>query len=304
MNIIHDQSLNWVKLTAILWILALAERGFAQSPVIDTLSYKPFVAQDLYQVPWQDYLYAARSLGHFSEKEWRGLFIVGTTTAQFMLFFDRPVDQWIKKRPRSVAGVVWRDIARIGHTYDDITPDYMTAALVGANLSIGLIRDDDYFVRTATMILEAHLLTSFATALMKHSFGRHRPYVSDDPLVFDPFTFDEIRAYIDFPRGKDPRNAFPSGHTSSIFTMMTVIANRYDVWYVKIPAYTYAVSVGVNRMNNPSHWGSDVIFGAMLGWYIGDKISDRGKPRKLESAVGVQIEPAIGAHGPGLRVRF
>lgn len=237
-------------------------------------------------------------------KEWKGLYIASTNSLQLMLFFDKPIDQWIKKRPRSVAGVVWRDFARIGHTYDDLTPDIFLVLLAGSMAGVGIVTDDSYALRTAGMMVEASLLTTVATSITKHSFGRLRPYATDNPLVFEPFTFDEIRAYIDFPRGKDPRNSFMSGHTSGIFAVMTILANRYDYWYVRIPAYTYAVSVGVNRMNNPSHWASDVAFGALLGWYIGQKISDSESLSKIEKKAGITITPAFNETGPALRFNF
>lgn len=237
-------------------------------------------------------------------KEWKGLYIASTNSLQLMLFFDKPIDQWIKKRPRSVAGVVWRDFARIGHTYDDLTPDIFLVLLAGSMAGVGLVTDDSYALRTAGMMVEASLLTTVATSITKHTFGRSRPYATDNPLEFDPFTFNEIRAYIDFPRGKDPRNSFMSGHTSGIFAVMTILANRYDYWYVRIPAYTYAVSVGVNRMNNPSHWASDVAFGALLGWYIGQKISDRERLSQIEKKAGVSITPAFNETGPALRFNF
>jgi len=258
----------------------------------------------LYKLPIRDYKHVIRETGKFSMKEWKGLYIVGTTSIQFMLFFDKPIDQWIKKRSKSPASVIWRQYARIGHTYDEITPDGMLVALTATTLGLSLITNDSYHSRTAGMLLEAQLITTLATSISKHSFGRSRPYITDNPLEFDPFTFHEIRAYIDFPRGKDPRNSFASGHTSSIFAMLTVISNRYDEWYIRIPAYTYAVSVGVNRMNNPSHWASDVIFGAMIGWYIGQKISDSERLSQLEKKAGVQITPSIGEFGPSLKVSF
>ena len=120
--------------------------------------------------PVKDYAHVGASLTSFSEKEWKGLYIVGTSTVQFMLFFDKPIDQWIKKRPRSVGGVIWRDIARVGHTYDDLTPDRFTVILAGSLLTSGLILKDDHALRTATMVIETQLLTTFATTLFKHSF--------------------------------------------------------------------------------------------------------------------------------------
>lgn len=262
------------------------------------------IIKGLYELPARDIRHLVNETGSFSAKEWKGLYIASTNTLQLMLFFDKPIDQWIKKRPRSPAGVVWRDIARVGHTYDDLTPDVFLVLLAGSFAGLGLINDDSYALRTAGMMLETSLITTLATSITKHTFGRSRPYVTDNPLEFDPLTFNEIRAYIDIPRAKDPRNSFMSGHTSGIFAIMTILANRYDYWYVKIPAYTYAVSVGINRMNNPSHWASDVAFGALLGFYIGQKMSDSERLAQLEKKAGVSITPAFNEVGPVLRFNF
>ncbi len=288
-----------------VWMVCCPSSG--KSQYVDSLRVKPKVNatfRGLYEIPARDIRHLIAETGSFSMKEWKGLYIASTNTLQLMLFFDKPIDQWIKKRPRSVAGVAWRDIARVGHTYDDITPDGFLVLVAGTFAGVGLLTDDSYALRTAGMMIETSLITTLATSLTKHTFGRSRPYVTDNPLEFDPFTFNEIRAYIDIPRAKDPRNSFMSGHTSGIFAIMTVLANRYDYWYVKVPAYTYAVSVGINRMNNPSHWASDVAFGALLGFYIGQKISDSEHLATLEKKAGVSITPAFNEIGPALRINF
>jgi membrane-associated phospholipid phosphatase len=289
----------------VAWMLCVPLVGWAQ--YVDSIEVRKPTHQKLkgfYEIPARDIRHLANETASFSMKEWKGLYIASTNTLQLMLFFDKPIDQWIKKRPRSVAGVVWRDIARVGHTYDDLTPDVFLVLLAGSFAGVGLITDDSYALRTAGMMIETSLITTLATSFTKHTFGRHRPYVTDNPLIFDPFTFNEIRAYVDIPRAKDPRNSFPSGHTSGIFAIMTVLANRYDYWYVKVPAYTYAVSVGINRMNNPSHWASDVAFGALIGFYIGQKISDSERLAKFEKKAGVSITPAFNEVGPALRFNF
>lgn len=292
----------WLGLIANFWPPQVAVAQIADSAKVASPASKTL--KGLYKLPARDVKHLLRETGSFSMKEWKGLYIASTNSLQLMLFFDKPIDQWIKKRPRSVAGVVWRDFARIGHTYDDLTPDIFLVLLAGSMAGVGLVTDDSYALRTAGMMVEASLLTTVATSITKHTFGRSRPYATDNPLEFDPFTFNEIRAYIDFPRGKDPRNSFMSGHTSGIFAVMTILANRYDYWYVRIPAYTYAVSVGVNRMNNPSHWASDVAFGALLGWYIGQKISDSERLSQIEKKAGVSITPAFNETGPALRFNF
>jgi membrane-associated phospholipid phosphatase len=288
---------------ATVMLLSFTEDAAAQ--YVDSVGVRKHeTLRGLYEIPARDLKFLVNETGSFSMKEWKGLYIASTNTLQLMLFFDKPIDQWIKKRPRSVAGVVWRDIARVGHTYDDLTPDVFLVLMAGSFAGVGLLSDDSYALRTAGMMIETSLITTLATSITKHTFGRSRPYVTDNPLEFDPFTFNEIRAYIDIPRAKDPRNSFMSGHTSGIFAIMTVLANRYDYWYVKVPAYTYAVSVGINRMNNPSHWASDVAFGALLGFYIGQKISDSERLAKLEKKAGVSITPAYNEFGPALRFNF
>jgi len=298
---------NTAKLLIVLVasVLVIPIDGWAQyKDSIEVRKPRVHTLKGFYDIPARDIRHLVNETGSLSMKEWKGLYIASTNTLQLMLFFDKPIDQWVKKRPRSVAGVVWRDIARVGHTYDDLTPDVFLVLMAGSFVGVGLINDDDYALRTAGMMIETSLITTLATSLSKHTFGRSRPYVTDNPLEFDPFTFNEIRIYKDIPRAKDPRNSFPSGHTSGIFALMTIIANRYDYWYVKVPAYTYAVSVGINRMNNPSHWASDVAFGALLGFYIGQKISDSERLAKIEKKAGVSITPAFNEVGPALRFNF
>jgi len=58
--------------------------------------------------------------------------------------------------------------------------------------------------------------------------------------------------------------AWPSGHTSSSFTVAAVL----DEWYgpeVGIPAYLGAGFVGYRMMESGDHWPSDVLFGLFWG---------------------------------------
>ncbi len=58
--------------------------------------------------------------------------------------------------------------------------------------------------------------------------------------------------------------AFPSGHTSASFALATVAASKWG-WKVGVPAGMLASFVGFSRMENRSHYLSDVVFGAGLG---------------------------------------
>jgi len=73
--------------------------------------------------------------------------------------------------------------------------------------------------------------------------------------------------------------AWPSGHTSSSFTVAAVLDEFYgpDVGF---PAYLAAGFVGYRMMDSGDHWASDVLFGAVLGYIVGHHVA--GKHVQLE----------------------
>lgn len=87
------------------------------------------------------------------------------------------------------------------------------------------------------------------------------------------------------PNGKD--YAWPSGHTSSSFTVASVLDEFYGP-KVGIPAYVAASAVAYRMMDTGDHWGSDVVFGATLGWVVGHTVA--GRHKKLGLA-GFDIVP-------------
>jgi hypothetical protein len=91
------------------------------------------------------------------------------------------------------------------------------------------------------------------------------------------------------PNGKDW--AWPSGHTSSSFTVASVLDEFYGP-KVGIPAYAAASLVAYRMMDTGDHWTSDVVFGATLGWIVGHSVA--GKHEKLEVA-GFKVLPLMAA---------
>jgi hypothetical protein len=87
--------------------------------------------------------------------------------------------------------------------------------------------------------------------------------------------------------------AWPSGHTSSSFTVASVLDEFYGP-KVGIPAYAIASLVGYRMIDTGDHWTSDVVFGATLGWIVGHTVA--GKHKELEVA-GFKILPYIPVDG-------
>jgi membrane-associated phospholipid phosphatase len=59
--------------------------------------------------------------------------------------------------------------------------------------------------------------------------------------------------------------SFPSGHAALAFTTATTISLEYHKWYVTVPAFLWAGSVGYSRMYLGKHYPTDVLAGAALG---------------------------------------
>jgi len=89
----------------------------------------------------------------------------------------------------------------------------------------------------------------------------------------------------DTPNGKSW--AWPSGHTSSSFTVASVLDEFYGP-KVGIPAYIAASMVGWRMMDTGDHWASDVVFGATLGWIVGHTVA--GQHKQIEIA-GFELQP-------------
>ena len=85
------------------------------------------------------------------------------------------------------------------------------------------------------------------------------------------------------------RLGWPSGHTSSAFTVAAVLNEYYGPW-VGVPSLALAGLCGYQRLDSRVHDFSDVVFGAMLGYVIGSSIA-REEQARFPEIFGMQIIP-------------
>ncbi len=86
----------------------------------------------------------------------------------------------------------------------------------------------------------------------------------------------KLAACTDGPNGES--FAWPSGHTSSAFTVAAVLHQSYGHW-VGIPLYGAAGMVGLARLDDREHHFSDVVFGAAMGLVIGHTVASGHRPQ-------------------------
>lgn len=179
------------------------------------------------------------------------------------------------------------ELADLGDLYDRIGSGKILAGLTATMLAGGLIFKDRKLLTTSRLLIESSILTGFITHSNKFLFGRSRPYTGRGQHDFHPFKFSKANQY----------HSFPSGHASAVFSMMTVVAKQYDQWWIKYPAYTLAVSVALQRMDDRQHWFSDVVVGGAIGYWVSNTLVNRHKresrkpsvsPYFLQTRIGVR----------------
>lgn len=68
------------------------------------------------------------------------------------------------------------------------------------------------------------------------------------------------------PGNSDSHHSFPSGHATTAYTTATSLSYAYG-WKAAVVAYPIATFVGLSRLSDDVHWGSDVVGGAFLGFW-------------------------------------
>jgi len=128
---------------------------------------------------------------------------------------------------------------------------FISAGIPAALLATGIITHDPQLQRKSLEVFGAIVVELAISEAMKVSFNRLRP-AEKYP--------DEI-----FPYRHIHGKSFPSGHSSLAFSAAASLSIQYKKWYVTVPAYIWAASVGYSRVYLGEHYPSDVIGGAAVG---------------------------------------
>lgn len=128
--------------------------------------------------------------------------------------------------------------------------DWVNIGVPVGLLAGGVIGKDKQMRQNALYVASSSAVNALATLLIKKIVKRPRPFLANVKIraVYQPAQY-----------------SFPSGHTSTAFTTATALSQVYPKWYVVVPSYLWAGSVGYSRLYLGVHYPTDVAAGALLG---------------------------------------
>ncbi|MCF8253751.1 MAG: phosphatase PAP2 family protein [Bacteroidia bacterium] len=113
-----------------------------------------------------------------------------------------------------------------------------------------LIKKDSASKKEFILVSASILITGGITTVLKYGIDRTRPGESYSDIIVLTGTGSP---------------SFPSGHTSTSFSVATSLSMAYPKWYVIAPSFLWASGVAYSRMDLGAHYPTDVLAGAIIG---------------------------------------
>ena len=168
--------------------------------------------------------------------------------------------------------------------------------IIGGSLyAVGRLGRSDRMADLGWHGTEAVFVADVVTYALKGMTGRSRPFVFNDT---NPHNFKFFRGF-----GDGNRQSFPSGHSTSAFAAAAAVTAETGTWWPKSTwvigplMYGGATMVGLSRMYHNKHWASDVVLGAAIGTFSGQKVVQysHAHPTGIDKALlHVSVLPAEG----------
>lgn len=172
-----------------------------------------------------------------------------------------------------------------------------SVGLFGGYLGYGMLSDNSRATCIGKIGLESFAASGMAVQLLKLMFGRERPSVATRPGGKWSGPFSYFRRNAARSNGIASFDAFPSGHTTTVFAAATTLADAYASPWVGRVSYTIASGVAISRIMEGTHWMSDCFVGGLIGI-----LSARSVEKLNELPLSVAVEPLESGKTVGVRL--
>jgi hypothetical protein len=207
----------------------------------------------------------------FTGEQWAATGAILMTTA-ILISLDNDIDGWARTQKEDHS---W--INKGSPIITEFGGPYATYSTIGFGL-LSAALGKEKGVQTSLLATQALITSGLWVQLLKQLTGRERPDASyifsgkDGGRWHGPF--EKYSEEIVDDRSRFSYDSFPSGHTASAFSIATVFATQYNqTKIVPVISYSLASLVGVSRLLEHKHWGSDVFLGAVFGYICGKQVT-------------------------------
>jgi hypothetical protein len=180
----------------------------------------------------------------------RGEAVEIATVLGLTMFVDGAIREDVQERRAPLTN----HIARLGNSVGD--PRYL-APVLGAGWLIGEITGQRRLERAVVHAGEAAVVAAAVSEVVKLGVGRVRPLDGADPDRFRPLSGN---------------GSFPSGHTTVAFAVASALAHETHHRWLDVALYGLASATALSRLNDNSHWMSDVMAGGIVGYLVGRQV--------------------------------
>ena len=185
-----------------------------------------------------------------------------------LMFADIPIAKRVKKQ--------LNDNDWLGHGSEYVSRLGGTAGIlsIGAVGAFGWISNRPKEMETAYLMAQAAITSGVWCQIGKIATGRSRPLAAWSGSEYEDVWHGPLKRFEKGHGSIANYDAFPSGHTTTAFSLATVIASQYgeESFPVRAAAYSVAGLVGLARLGTQDHWISDVFAGACLGYLCGKQV--------------------------------
>jgi len=260
---------------------SIRDTGIARKdPGIFRSSYKgppyvlePHLKNNLLARIWRDFNVQLKTPIQFARKHpiRLGLAIISVGT---LMATDRKTLSFFAPQEELQEG----GLVKLGKSLSTYGEAVYALPIIGGLGLYGWVADSPRERETFRMLMEAVVTSAAWTGLLKVCSGREGPFQgeSSDNDWVGPFGIFSGETSM---RGKQ-FTSFPSGHSSAIFSLATILAHQYPKYYiVPVVSYSIATAVAYSRMVVDAHWFSDVVVGSALGYLcVRQVIRDNPEP--------------------------
>lgn len=239
-----------------LLFAALLACSIANAAETSTPSYPELIFDDIQHVltkpgDWKT--------GEWSNVGWASVAVIGTA-----ILIDNPLREEMRRQPSNNGFML--NIERFGAEY--------SIGVMGSFYLAGKIADNETAILVAQDSLTASIIASgMITPAIKIATGRSRPYENAGNNDFQGLSANKLNS------------SFPSGHTTEAFTLASVISAHYEEIWIKSSVYTVAAAVGIARIYNDAHFASDILAGALIGNWVGQRVVAHNQIRRERNFV-------------------